>query len=236
MRVNKVKRALEHGGVAMGTMMLEFSTTGIGRITAEAGSEFAVFDMEHTGWSMETIRMLMASSSAVDMVPMVRVPTLQYHFISRILDVGAMGVVVPFVSSEEQAREIVTCAKYPPEGRRGVAFGVAHDGYRAGNLVTKMRRANEEIMLIAQIENADGAEHAHKIAAVHGIDALWIGQFDLSTSLGIPGRLDHRYLSGSNSEGGRGLPKAWQDRSARSLRPRSCLLADQPTDFACSSI
>jgi 2-keto-3-deoxy-L-rhamnonate aldolase RhmA len=170
MRVNKVKRVLEHGGVAIGTMILEFSTTGISRITAEAGSEFVVFDM----------------------VPMVRVPTLQYHFISRILDVGAMGVVVPFVSNEEQAREIVACAKYPPEGRRGVAFGVAHDGYRAGNLVTKMRRANEEIMLIAQIENADGAEHAHQIAAVHGIDALWIGQYDLSTSLGIPGRLDHR--------------------------------------------
>jgi 2-keto-3-deoxy-L-rhamnonate aldolase RhmA len=192
MRVNKVKRVLEHGGVAVGTMILEFSTTGIGRITAEAGSEFVVFDMEHTGWSMETIRMLMASTSAVDIVPMVRVPTLQYHFISRILDIGALGVVVPFVSNEEQAREIVACAKYPPEGRRGVAFGVAHDGYRAGNLVTKMRRANEETMLIAQIENADGVEHAHQIAAVHGIDALWIGQFDLSTSLGIPGRLDHR--------------------------------------------
>ena len=194
MKVNKVKRALEHGGVAMGTMMLEFSTTGIARIAAEAGSEFAVFDMEHTGWSMETIRMLLASSVGAEIVPMVRVPTLQYHFISRILDLGAMGVVVPFVSSEEQAREIVTSAKYPPEGHRGVAFGVAHDGYRAGNLVTKMRKANEEIMLIAQIENADGVEQANQIASVDGIDALWIGQFDLSTSLGIPGRLDHRFF------------------------------------------
>ena len=194
MKVNKVKRVLEHGGVSMGTMMLEFSTTGIARISAEAGSEFAVFDMEHTGWSMETIRMLMASSAGVDIVPMVRVPGLQYHFISRILDSGAMGVVVPFVSSEQQAREIVASAKYPPEGRRGVAFGVAHDGYRAGNLVTKMRRANEEIMLIAQIENTDGVEHASRIAAVDGIDALWIGQYDLSTSLGIPGRFDHRFF------------------------------------------
>ena len=65
---------------------------------------------------------------------MVRVPALQYHFISRILDVGAMGVVVPFVASEEQAREIVSHAKYPPEGRRGVAFGHAHDGYRRGGI------------------------------------------------------------------------------------------------------
>jgi 2-keto-3-deoxy-L-rhamnonate aldolase RhmA len=192
MKANKVKRALEQGGVTMGTMMLEFNTTGIARIAAEAGSEFAVFDMEHTGWSMETIRMLMASATGAEIVPLVRVPALQYHFISRILDVGAMGVVVPFVASEQQAREIVSHAKYPPEGHRGVAFAVAHDGYRGGDLVTKMCRANEEVMLIAQIENAEGLEHANQIAAVNGIDALWIGQFDLSTSLGIPGQFDHR--------------------------------------------
>lgn len=71
---------------------------------------------------------------------------------------------------------------------------MAHDGYRGGNLVTKMRKANEEIMLIAQIENSDGVEHADGIAAVDGIDALWIGQFDLSTSLGIPGRFEHRFF------------------------------------------
>jgi 2-keto-3-deoxy-L-rhamnonate aldolase RhmA len=136
--------------------------------------------------------MLMASSAGAEIVPMVRVPALQYHFISRILDLGAMAVVVPFVSSEQQAREIVTHAKYPPDGRRGVAFGVAHDDYRAGNLVASMRKANDELMLIAQIENADGVQNADQIAAVDGIDALWIGQFDLSTSLGIPGRLDHR--------------------------------------------
>jgi 2-keto-3-deoxy-L-rhamnonate aldolase RhmA len=194
MKVNRVKRTLAHVGVVMGTMMLEFSTTGIARIAAEAVSEFAVFDMEHTGWSMKTIRMLMASSAGAEIIPMVRVPALQYHFISRILDLGAMAVVVPFVSGKEQAREIVTHARYPPEGRRVVAFAVAHDGYRAGNLVTKMRRANEEVMLIAQIENADGVEHAERIAAVDGIDALWIGQFNLSTSLGIPGRLDHRFF------------------------------------------
>ncbi len=194
MRVNKVKRRLDEGGVAIGTMMMEFNTTGIARIAAEAGAEFAVFDMEHTGWSMETIRMLMATARAADIVPMVRVPSLQYHFVSRVLDVGAMGVVVPFVADEEQAHLIVSHAKYPPEGRRGVAFGVAHDDYRGGNLVTKMKRANEEVILIAQIENAEGVEHAERIAAVDGIDALWIGQYDLTTSLGIPGRMDHRFF------------------------------------------
>ena len=116
MRDNTVKRTLATGGVSVGTMMLEFATTGIGRIAAEAGAEFAVFDMEHTGWSMETIRQLMATSRAADIVPLVRVPTLQYHFIARVLDVGAMGVVVPLVADAEQARTIVECAEVPPRG------------------------------------------------------------------------------------------------------------------------
>ena len=170
-------------------MMMEFSTTGIARIAAEAGAEFAVFDMEHTGWSMETIRMLMATARAAEIVPLVRVPALQYHFVSRVLDIGAMGVVVPLVADEKEAKLIASYARYPPEGRRGVAFGVAHDDYRGGSLVTKIKRANDEVLVIAQIETAQAVEHVEKIAAVDGIDALWIGQYDLSTSLGVPGGL-----------------------------------------------
>jgi 2-keto-3-deoxy-L-rhamnonate aldolase RhmA len=191
MRDNAVKRTLASGGVSMGTMMLEFATSGIGRIAAEAGAEFAVFDMEHTGWSMETIRQLMATSRGADIVPIVRVPSLQYHFIARVLDVGAMGVVVPLVSDAEQARMIVECAKYPPLGRRGTAFAVAHDDYRGGDLAAKIRQTNDGVMIIAQIETAQGLEHVDRIAAVDGVDALWIGQYDLTTSLGIPGRFDH---------------------------------------------
>jgi 2-keto-3-deoxy-L-rhamnonate aldolase RhmA len=191
MRNNPVKRTLREGGVAVGTMMFEFSTTGIARIAAEAGAEFAVFDMEHTGWSMETIRMLMATSRAAELVPMVRVPALQYHFIARILDVGAMGVVVPMVGDAAQAQTIVESAKYPPVGRRGLAFGMAHDDYHIGNLPESMRHANDEVMLIAQIETAGGVAEADAIAAVEGIDALWIGQYDLTASLGITGRFDH---------------------------------------------
>jgi 2-dehydro-3-deoxyglucarate aldolase/4-hydroxy-2-oxoheptanedioate aldolase len=191
MKANRVKRTLAEGGVSIGTMMMEFSTTGIARIAAAAGAEFAVFDMEHTGWSMETIRMLMATSRAADLVPMVRVPALQYHFIARVLDVGAMGVVVPMVADAAQARLIVESAKYPPVGRRGVAFGVAHDDYQGGDLSAKIHRANDEVMLFAQIENASGVENVDAIAAVEGIDALWIGQYDLTASLGIPGQFDH---------------------------------------------
>jgi 2-dehydro-3-deoxyglucarate aldolase/4-hydroxy-2-oxoheptanedioate aldolase len=86
---------------------------------------------------------------------------------------------------------IVECAKDPPAGRRGAAFAVAHDDYRGGDLAAKMRHTNDEVMIVAQIETAQGLENVEAIAAVDGVDALWIGQFDLTTSLGIPGQFDH---------------------------------------------
>src|SRR5829696_8660310 len=191
MRENRVKRALAAGERSLGTMIFEFPTTGIGRIAAAAGAEFLIYDMEHTGWSIETIRGLMASSRAADLVPMVRIPATQYHLIARPLDVGAMGLMVPMVESVEQAQVIVDSAKYPPVGRRGAAFGVAHDDYTGGDIIEKMESANDEVLLIAQIETARGVENLDEIAAVEGIDVLWIGHFDLTNSLGIPGQFDH---------------------------------------------
>src|SRR3712207_3730288 len=86
---------------------------------------------------------------------------------------------------------IVESAKYPPAGRRGAAFGVAHDDYTGGDVVEKMESANAEVLLLAQIETARGVEQAEAIAAVEGIDVLWIGHFDLTTSLGVPAQFAH---------------------------------------------
>jgi 2-dehydro-3-deoxyglucarate aldolase/4-hydroxy-2-oxoheptanedioate aldolase len=175
----------------MGVMCLEFATPGIGPLSAAAGAEFAVFDMEHTGWGLETIRMLAVTSRAVELVPVVRVPATDYHFIAHALDVGAMGLVIPLVGTAEQARFAVECASYPPRGRRGCAFTLTHDDYQGGDLTAKMQHANDNVLLVAQIETAEGLANVEAIAAVDGIDALWIGQFDLTTSLGIPGQFDH---------------------------------------------
>jgi 2-keto-3-deoxy-L-rhamnonate aldolase RhmA len=191
LRENKVRRILREGGVALGSMVFEFNTSGVARIAAAAGAYFLIYDMEHTGWSLETIRSLMASSGAADLTPLVRVPSLEYHFIARALDVGALGIMAPMVETEEGARELVSCVKYPPRGRRGAAFGVAHDDYRDGDVAEKMRRANEETLTIALIETRRGVENAERIAAVEGIDVLWIGQFDLSNSMGIPAQFQH---------------------------------------------
>lgn len=191
MKPNQVKAKVLAGKVSIGTFVFEFNTTGIGRIAAEGGAEFAIFDMEHTGWSIETIRMLIASSRGTEMIPMVRVPATEYHFIARALDMGAMGIMVPMVESAEQAKRIVAAAKYPPLGRRGAAFTISHDDYTGGDIVSKIQTANSETLLFAQIETADGVANVREIAAVEGIDVLWIGHFDLSNSLGIPGQFEH---------------------------------------------
>jgi len=191
MRPNSVKRSVDGGGVSIGTFVFEFNTTGIGRIAAETGAEFTIFDMEHTGWSVETIRMLIATSRAAATMPYVRVPATEYDFIARALDMGAMGVMVPMVESAEQAHTIVNSAKYPSMGRRGAAFGMAHDDYTGGEIVAKIETANNETHLIAQIETEAGICNAGEIAAIDGIDVLWIGHTDLANSLGIPGQFDH---------------------------------------------
>ena len=191
MRTNHVKQALKAGKVSLGTFVFEFNTTGIGRIAAEAGAEFVLFDMEHTGWSIETIRMLIATTRSVDAAPLVRVPATQYHFMARVLDMGAMGVMLPMVESADQAQLIADSCRYPPVGRRGAAFTVSHDDFTGGDVVAKQQQANKQVLLIAQIETAPGLENVEQIAQVDGIDVLWIGQYDLSTSLGIPGQFDH---------------------------------------------
>ena len=176
------------GGAAVGTMVFEFTTPGIGRIAEAAGADFVLFDQEHTPWGLETLAAAMAVMRFTRPVPLVRVPTLQSHLVSRLLDVGALGVMVPLVETQEQAARIVEAARYPPVGRRGVSGGLAHDDYRGEDVASAMRQANAETLLIAQIETAQGVECGREIAAVEGIDVLWMGQMDLSTSLGVAGQ------------------------------------------------
>ena len=130
-RPNPLKARLAGGGTAYGTMIFEFFTAGLPAIAQAAGAEFLLLDMEHSGVSIETVKTVFAGCRGLDIAPMVRVPTLQYHFIARALDAGAMGVMVPMVETAEQAAEFVAATRYPPDGKRGAAFGVvAHDGGR----------------------------------------------------------------------------------------------------------
>jgi len=105
---------------------------------------------------------------------------------------GAEGVMLPLVGTPAQAQAAVAALKYPPLGRRGVALGIAHDNYRPGRAPAEaLAAANERTTLLLMIETAEGVENVEAIAALEGVDALWLGHFDLSASLGIPGEFDH---------------------------------------------
>jgi 2-keto-3-deoxy-L-rhamnonate aldolase RhmA len=190
MRENPLKRTLASGGAIVGLICLEFSSTGIARLVDAAGADFVMFDMEHSGWSIETVKQLLAASRASACVPLVRVSGVQRHLISRPLDLGALGLMVPMVESAEEARQIVEFARFPPQGSRGV--GVYYpDEIEADGLAASLEKANRNQLLIAQIETMRGVEQVDEIAEVDGIDLIWIGHFDLTTSLGVPGRFGH---------------------------------------------
>ena len=197
MRDNPVKQILANGGTAFGAMVFEFFSPGLPQIYKNAGAEFVLYDMEHSGLEFETLKTQFALCRGLGLAPMVRVPAGDYHFIARALDIGAMGIMVPMVGSAGEAAHIVSCTRYPPEGRRGAAFGFAHDDYQGGDIAAKMAAIHERTMVIAQIETAQGLAEVEAIAAVPGVDALWLGHFDLTNFLGVPGQFQHPdYLAG----------------------------------------
>jgi 2-keto-3-deoxy-L-rhamnonate aldolase RhmA len=183
------------GETVLGAMIFEVFTPGIARITKHAGAEFILYDMEHGGLSLEQFKVQAAIASGAGIVPMIRVPRGEYQFLARALDLGAEGVMIPMVESAAQARAIVEACRYPPEGRRGAAFGFAHDGYGAPDPNRTMPAMNARNLVIAQIETERGLAEVESIAATPGIDCLWVGHFDLTNFLGIPGQFDHKLFN-----------------------------------------
>jgi 2-dehydro-3-deoxyglucarate aldolase/4-hydroxy-2-oxoheptanedioate aldolase len=190
MKPNAIKNDVLAGKPVAGAMVFEFFSPGMSAILANAGCHFVLYDMEHTGLGFETLKWLFASCRGLPIEPMVRVPRGEYPFIARALDLGARGVMIPMVESEEHAKAIVQACRYPPVGRRGAAFGVAQCDYLGGDVGEKIRKYHERTLIIAQIETERGLDQVEKIAAVDGIDVLWVGHFDLSNFMGIPARFD----------------------------------------------
>lgn len=175
----------------LGSFVVEFATPGIGQILKSAGCEFVLFDTEHSGFHHETIKSALRYMQAADLPTIVRVPSKEYHHIARAADMGAEGIMLPMVGNVEEAKHILDCMKYVPEGHRGVALQVAHDRYRPGPTMEKLAAANRRTTFFAQIETREGVENADAMAALDGVDCLWVGHFDLSCSLGIPGQFEH---------------------------------------------
>lgn len=193
------RQLLDQGGVCLGSMVFEFFTPGIGYILKNTGCHFVVFDMEHSGLDFMHLKSVLRYAEAADISTVVRVPSSRPDHIARALDTGARALMVPMVSSVEEAQAIVRAAKYPPFGSRGIAQQVGHDKWRGGSLVKNMQLGNDETTIIAQIETARGAKAARQIAGVPGIDVIWLGHADLSASLGAPGNFEGTaYLTALN--------------------------------------
>lgn len=195
MKPNLLKQRLAEGRLAVGHMLMEFGTRGIAKIVESAGVDFVLLDMEHGGMELERLADLIAWFKATPIAPLVRVPGAYYHFVARVMDAGALGIMCPNVESVEQARTIVNAVKYGPEGQRGLGLGAAHNDYVPPQPAEYLRQANANTTVICQIESTKGLENLESIAAVPGVDILWVGHFDLTQSMGIVGQFQHpRFL------------------------------------------
>ena len=170
-----------------GAMIFEFFSPGIPIILKNAGCEFIIFDMEHGGLSLEQFKVLATISNSNQISPLIRIPEVSYNYVARALDLGASGIMAPMVNTAEEAMKVVKSSKYPPEGIRGAGFGFAHDNYNNQNPLKYIKKANDELINIIQIETKNGLENVESIAAIDGVDCLWVGHFDLTNFLGIPG-------------------------------------------------
>ena len=160
----------------------------IGEIMADAGFDWLCIDMEHSVIDYYEAEQLIATIEAKGCTPYVRVGANDPLLIKRVLDAGAKGVIVPMINSKDDAMKAVNAVKYPPFGSRGVGLARAQ-GY-GFNFKEYAESVNDETTVIAQIEHVDAINNLEEILLVDGIDATIIGPYDLSGSLGKPGKYD----------------------------------------------
>jgi 2-keto-3-deoxy-L-rhamnonate aldolase RhmA len=193
MRPNQVKQRLLAGQVQVGLMMMS-AEPHVAGVTASAGFDFVMADMEHTPLSLRELDGVVRAADAAGIVPMTRAAGSTKADLLAVLETGVRGVMVPAVETAEEAAAIVAAARYGPMGRRGVYYLGYGSEYGAVPVHEYFASANAEGLLILQIETCAGLENAREIAAVPGYDCLLIGPGDLSMSLGVPWEFDHPAL------------------------------------------
>ena len=194
-----LKKKFLHRKPIKGSMIFDFFSPGIPYVIKNSGYEFVIYDMEHGGLTLDKFKELSLISKGIGLCPMIRIPEISYNYVARSLDLGANGIMIPMVNNKNEALEIVKYSKYPPLGRRGAGFGFAHNAYKKENPIDVMEYANKTLINIVQIENESGFENVEEIAKIKYVDCLWVGHFDLSNFLGVPGQFDSKvYLDAIN--------------------------------------
>ena len=181
---NTFKRALKAGKPQIG-LWCSLSSHFAVEVVAGSGFDWLLLDTEHSPNELPMVLSQLQAVAPYPTHPVVRVPWNDMVTIKRYLDIGAQTILIPYVQSEEEARNAVAYSRYPPEGLRGVS-GTTR-ATRFGRVKDYARRAHEELCVLVQIENRAGLESLEKIAAVEGVDGVFIGPADLHASLGYPG-------------------------------------------------
>jgi 2-keto-3-deoxy-L-rhamnonate aldolase RhmA len=186
--MSRLKQRLAQGEMVVGIFVAEVRNPNLAYMLANSGFDFFILDNEHGAFSVETMEAMIAGARGAGIDVVVRVPEIRREAILKPLDLGAAGLLIPMVDRPAQAEEVMAHAKYPPWGKRGVALRRAHSLYQNVDTAQYLEQANAETFIAVQAESAEAVENAAAIAAVDGVDAIFVGPMDLSVSLGLPGQ------------------------------------------------
>jgi 4-hydroxy-2-oxoheptanedioate aldolase len=191
---NRVKEKILGGEKVVGTFC-NLGSTAVVEILGQLGFDFVIIDTEHGPGAVESAVALIMAAEVRGLPPFVRVKEADRNSILRMLDIGAMGLLIPFVKSLAEVRKIVAYGKYRPVGDRG--FGLTRkncfglEPLMADRMEAYFEWANENTLLIPQCETVECLEQIEDIVALEGVDGIFIGPYDLSIAMGIPGQFHH---------------------------------------------
>ena len=191
MQTNLVKQTLKAGKCVYGTSLEDCLDPEIAVLLAAAGIDFFFIDTEHSPANYSQIQALCRSGRSAGIMPLVRVTENHPPLISRALDVGAMGIIIPRVRSVEAVRAALDVVKFPPLGHRGFGLRTIVTDLRPQPVLEQVESANQETMFVPMIETREALDCVEEIAAIPGVDALFIGPYDLTLALGIIGQFEN---------------------------------------------
>jgi 4-hydroxy-2-oxoheptanedioate aldolase len=186
---NEIKRRLSEGRTVFGTWSM-LASPSVSNVIAESGVDFVIIDLEHGPGSLETVEAQAFGAEAAGCTPIARLPEVDEAMILRTLETGVQSLLVSHVSTAEEAARVVSAARYAPAGSRGLSPFTRWHGYSERDLESKLARANDETFVGVLVEGEEGLRNLEQIAAVPGLDLVYLGVYDISQSVGVPGKLD----------------------------------------------
>jgi len=191
--MNLLKEKLQKGQNTIGPFM-KFTDPAAVEIAGLAGFDFVIIDMEHGPVSFERAQDLIRAAQLRNITPVIRVPENREIYIQRALDIGAVAIQVPQISTVEDAERVAVASKFHPKGARGVCRFVKAANYSSTPKAEYFVNANEDVLTLIHIEGLEGIKNLPEIVKVEGIDVIFLGPYDLSQSCGVPGQVDHPFV------------------------------------------